>query len=169
MPPAKTATSAKTQACTICGYPRKFIRMREKVGKDSRTARWPEYEVCPNKDNPKYHPSRKNQMEELDAGLRRPDQKIIKEIIQRSKLPIGTLYQVETKKTPLDEVAWCILDYEQKYKKLPFAISVHPDDTEGLDEIDWETEDGELVTIPIWKSNGHSAGYGYIYLVEAIV
>ncbi len=172
MSPAKVAATAtvSAQACSICSYPRKFIRMREKIGADDRIARWPEYEICPNKDNPKYHPSRKNQMEELDAGLRRPEQDIVREVIERTKLPLGILYQnVESKKTPLDGVAGCLLHYEEKRDGLPMAISVHPDDAEGLDEIDWETEAGKLVAIPIWKSKSHTPGYGYIYLVEAIV
>jgi hypothetical protein len=143
--------------------------MREKLGADNRVARWPEYEICPNKGDPKYHPSKKNVVAQLDEGLRHPDEKIIQEAIRHTKLPAGTLYQVEEKETPLDELAECLIHYEDKFGKLPMAISIHPDDSESLDEIDWETEGGDLVTIPIWKSDQHTPEYGYIYLVEAIV
>lgn len=157
----------RTQACTVCSYPRKFTEMRRKLGKDGRVARWPEYEPCPNKDNPKFHPSAAN-LRDLTEEIHDP---ILKETIERlqttKEFPVGVMYQVNDKDDPLDEIAQCLLHYEEKLGALPIAIGIHPEDAGDFSEIDWETEDGKEVAIPIWKQP-LTGNYGYILLITEL-
>lgn len=169
--PKKKATP-KTQLCTVCQYPRKFLRMREKEGKDGRTARWPEYELCPRKYDPEHHPTEENILASLDAELRTDRARrtigTIKRVVEQRQRPTGILYQVQNKRSPLEEVADCLLNYETKMGgKLPLAIGVRGDETDDYSEITWERADGSEVDIPIWVVN-LSPGYGYLYLITEL-
>jgi hypothetical protein len=137
------------------------------MGKDGRVARWPEFEVCPNKNNPKFHPASAN-LRDLGEEIHDP---ILKETIERlrtdKQFPEGILYQVYDRDDPLDQIADCLLHYEEKMGKLPVAIGIHPDDAGEFSEIDWELESGEEATIPIWNQP-LSSNYGYILLITEI-
>jgi hypothetical protein len=139
--------------------------MRSKIGKDGRVARWPEYETCPRKRDPKYHRTAKNINLALDEGLRDPSFiRTIERVKETVKRPVGTLYSVQAKHHPFDELADCLLDYEQKFGKLPIAIGVRADESDDFTEIEWETKDGKTQDIPVWSME-LSKGYGYLYLI----
>jgi len=167
---SKRKSTPRTQKCTVCGYPRKFVTMREKEGKDGRMARWPEYETCPRKGDPAYHTTKGNILNALDDELRNgPTRRTVKRVIKHKDRPTGLLYQVLNKKSPLEEVASCLLEYEGRTDgKLPIAIGVRSDESGEFDEIAWEREDGSEVSIPIWPANYLSPNYGYIFLISEV-
>lgn len=169
--PRKKSTP-KTQLCTVCQHPRKFLRMREKEGKDGRTARWPEYELCPRKYDPEFHPTSDNLIASLDAEMRtdraRRSVEAIKRVAEHQKRPTGVLYQVQNRSFPLEEIADCLLHFEEKSGgKLPMAIGVRGDEADEYSEITWEQADGSEIEIPIWTIN-LSPKYGYIYLITEL-
>lgn len=168
---SKRKSTPKTQDCTVCGYPRKFVTMREKEGKDGRVARWPEYETCPRKGDPAYHITKSNILNALDDELRNgPALHAIKRVIKHKDRPTGLLFQVLNKESPLEEIAECLLEYERRTDgKLPVAIGVRSDESGEFTEITWEREDGTETDIPIWPANYLSPNYGYIYLIMAML
>jgi len=163
--PKKTKSPPKTQACTICGYPRPFLRMREKEGSDGRVARWPEYKQCKFKNDPNKHPTRRNQSEVLDAELREEVRNGALAVIQHRKLPVGVLYQTEFLEEPLEGLAPCLLHFEEKHGSLPMAVAVNPNEAGDVTELDWELANGKTTTLPLWPNKGVSPGRGYIFLV----
>jgi hypothetical protein len=119
----KKKPTPKTQDCTQCGYKRKFVQMRQKEGKDGRIARWPEYEKCPRKFDPQYHPTSANTSAAFDEQMRKgssPD----KILLKHTPLPAGVLYTTVSTHAPLDGLAECLLDYEEKVGGVPVAIGV---------------------------------------------
>jgi len=165
----KKKPTPKTQACTVCGYPRKFIRMRERIGKDDRVARWPEYEKCPNKNDPSKHPTAKNESYLLDEELRKDPRlrKSVNKAVEHKEMPVGRLLQVQNKADPLDEISDCLLWYEDNIGGLPIAIGVNREEAGDYTSIEWELEDGSTVTIPVWHAK-LAVGYGYIYLIQEV-
>jgi len=167
---SKRKSTPKTQKCTVCGYPRKFVIMQEKEGKDGRMARWPEYEICPRKGDPAYHITKDNILNALDNELRNgPTRRTVERVVKHKDRPTGLLYQVLNKEDPLEEIAECLLNYEGRTDgKLPKAIGVRSDESGEYEEITWEREDGSEVDIPIWPANYLSPNFGYIFLITGV-
>lgn len=139
--------------------------MREKIGKDDRVARWPEYETCPRKLDPEFHPTKENVNASLDAELRTASLRTPQKREERQKRPTGVLYQVTAGETPLDEIAACLLLFEERTGgKLPIAIGVRGDETDDYTEITWEKKDGSEINIPI-QVVSLSPRYGYIFMI----
>jgi hypothetical protein len=87
--------------------------------------------------------------------------------LKHTPLPAGVLYTTVSTHAPLDGLAECLLDYEEKVGGIPVAIGVRGDESEGFSEVDRELEDGTEVQIPVWPMK-LSKKFGYLFLVESM-
>lgn len=160
---SKKRQTPKHQKCTVCDYNRVFLHMQEKIGKDNRMARWPVYEICPNKNDPEFHPAANN-ADLLAQELSNPAPAAPTKHIPR---PVGLLYQVADERQPLNEIADALLRYEEVYPgKTPVEIGVQADEMDGWETIEWETAKGEPVEIPVRPAQ-ITGRYGYLFLISA--
>lgn len=141
--------------CHICGYERQFIRYGEKLGKDGRTAKWPIYEECPNKLDPKKHPTKRNRS--LVAPINTAPLKV------RSG-PEGFMYQVV--RMERDQIENKLADFQNRFQTLPERIYV-ADDVD-LGEVPSATAylpDGDAVEIELENVGWLTPGFRYIFMV----
>jgi hypothetical protein len=119
----------KPSFCNVCRTPLAFIKYGSKLGKDGRVAKWPVYEKCPNKLNPKYHPSAWKK-----AGYKSDDVVYIPKKDREGEW-VGKLWQVTGGEMTPENVQGCIDEYNAKYGD--HGIKRILTNAEGIDTLSW--------------------------------
>lgn len=152
--------------CHICGYPRKFLHMNAKMGRDERLAQWPEYERCPNLDNPIKHPKKQHRGFD-DAHVDDLVKHAVKQAVAAKSLPKGVMYMVGTYTNLVDGIKESLIHFvgEKSNGILPKAIGLSLEDAKGIPNFEVATGEEEPIVIPIWPLKQLTEGYKYVLMV----